>query len=343
MTPELLDILRCPVCVATQPAHHLNVLSAEYQGHRIWQGQLQCPLCQASYPIKTGVPRFFENQQQSVQEAIATNFGDAWQLYADANQANQKEDSHPQVHPYKIEQFIDWIYPLTLADFKDQRVLDLGSGLGGFTEFCAGSGARHVVGLEISHAVDSAVGLLAAHPNLDFVQANILQPPFVPETFDCVYSIGVLHHLETPKQGFLQAAKLTAAKLFIWVYGRENNGFVVHLVDPLRKLLSKLPVSVVRLLIALPMALILYPLLKTLYHPSLGAALKGLPYWDYFQWLRQYGFGYTRGMITDQLIPPRTHYHSEPELRGWFNEAGFVIQSMTHRNAISWRVLGQKI
>ncbi len=273
-----------------------------------------------------------QSETERTQGEIAQNFGDAWQLYAQNRQ-----------NPYTEEQFLDWIVPLTPTDFKDKLVLDLGSGLGGFAEYAAGYKPRHIIGLEISHAIDAAAPLLETHPNLSLVQGNILQLPFKAGTFDLMYSIGVLHHLDVPETGFQTSAKLLkpGGRFFIWVYGRENNGLVVHIVDPLRKVFSKLPVWLVRYGIALPMSILLFPLLHTLYHPALQPLLGWLPYHAYFGWLRRYGFGYVLGMITDQLIPPRTHYLSKSDVLGWFERAKLQMEAITARNNISWRALGK--
>jgi uncharacterized protein YbaR (Trm112 family)/SAM-dependent methyltransferase len=335
MQPEFLKLLCCPAC----PGSGLHLENATTQNNRIHAGQLRCSHCQNAYPIIQGIPRFVsveglqQSDAQSVQGDIAQNFGDAWQIYAEKRR-----------NPYTEEQFLEWIQPLTPSDFEGKCVLDLGSGLSGFTEYGAQYGARQVIGLEISHAIDAAAPLLAEYPNLNLVQGNILQPPFQPAAFDLIYSIGVLHHLEEPSQGFRATVPLMKpdGRFFMWLYGRENNGLVVHVIDPLRKLASRLPVRWVRYGLALPMSVPLYALLHTVYHPALQPVFGKLPYYDYFQWLRKYGFRYVLGMVTDQLVPPRTHYLSRPQLTQWIERAALVLESITPRNNISWRVLCKK-
>lgn len=345
MRPDLIDILACPGCIPNT-AGELALSEAVESHGRIQSGVLTCRDCQRQYPVRNFVPRFLDDRgldQGSLAEnqaGIAANFGEAWKLYAE-DRTRRKQ----VIHPYTEAQFLDWIDPLSPDDFKNRLVLDLGSGLGGFTAFSAGFGATLSVGLEISGAVDAAVPLLLEYKNLSFVQGDIFHPPFKPGCFDLVYSIGVLHHLPEPQAGFHEAAKLPGpggGQLFIWVYGRENNSFVVWVIDPLRKFFSRLPVSIVRHLVAFPLSVMLYMLLVSLYQPGLQKLLGWLPYCDYFQWLRRYGFHYTWGMVTDQLIPPETHYHSREELTGWFEAAGLVIESMTQRNKMSWRVLGRR-
>lgn len=332
MKPEILPLLSCPAC----PGSDLSLKDAVFEAERVFSGVLRCSGCARHYPIRQGIPRFTESgtKRSDVQQQIAQNFGEAWRLYAKS-----------RVNPYTEAQFLDWITPLAPSNFKNQAVLDLGCGLGGFAEYAAGYKPRLLIGLDISDAVDSAGCLLKTHSNLNLIQGDLLNPPFKPAAFDLVYSIGVLHHLENPEAGFQSATSLLKpdGRLFFWVYGRENNALVVRVVDPLRKLLCRLPVAVVRYALALPLSIALWPWLHTVYHPKLQKLFDGLPYAAYFRWLRQYGFFYVWGMVTDQLIPPRTSYLSREQLEGWFKQAStMTLESLTSRNRISWRCLGHK-
>ena len=51
MKPDLLEILRCPVC---QGELTLTVTSRE--GDEIVTGTLHCPKCGVDYPIEDGIP-----------------------------------------------------------------------------------------------------------------------------------------------------------------------------------------------------------------------------------------------------------------------------------------------
>jgi len=76
-------------------------------------------------------------------------------------------------------------------------LLDAGCGSGRFLDVVAGSGA-HVVGLDLTTAVDAARASLIERPNVQLVQASILAPPFRPGVFDGCYCIGVLQHTPDP-------------------------------------------------------------------------------------------------------------------------------------------------
>jgi SAM-dependent methyltransferase len=79
-------------------------------------------------------------------------------------------------------------------DLKGATVLDAGCGNGRYAYVAARSGANHVVGLDLSSAVDVANENLADCPNVDLVQGDIFNPPFATDHFNVVFSVGVLHH-----------------------------------------------------------------------------------------------------------------------------------------------------
>ena len=99
----------------------------------------------------------------------------------------------------------DWIWPIEPAFFKDKLVLDAGCGIGRHAFFAAAYGAKEVIGIDLSDAVDTAFENVGHLPNAHIVQADIYDPPFRRATaggdFDFIYSIGVLHHLPDPESG----------------------------------------------------------------------------------------------------------------------------------------------
>src|SRR5208337_3717658 len=65
-------------------------------------------------------------------------------------------------------------------------------GMGRFADVATRWGA-HVVGIDLSLAAEVAARNLAGR-KATILQADVFHLPFVPESFDFIYSIGVLHH-----------------------------------------------------------------------------------------------------------------------------------------------------
>jgi len=100
------------------------------------------------------------------------------------------------------------------------RVLDVGCGMGRYAALVADYGAS-VIGVDVSCAVEKAAELW---PRCSFVRADIVATPFLPETFDLVYSFGVLHHLPDPIRGLCCCYELVkpGGRLLVWVYSSHG-------------------------------------------------------------------------------------------------------------------------
>jgi SAM-dependent methyltransferase len=174
MKPLLESLLRCPKCGKT--------LSSS-------ASELTCTGCAAKYPIVNGIPRFVPP------ENYAANFGFQWNKFRET-----QLDSHTGV-PVSRRRFLDqtkW----NEATLSGKLVLDAGCGAGRFAEIALALGAE-VVAIDYSSAVDAAWANLGRHPRLHVVQADIYALPFAPESFDFVYSLGVLQHTPDVKRATL--------------------------------------------------------------------------------------------------------------------------------------------
>ncbi len=241
-------------------------------------------------------------------------------------------------------EFRSYFEPLSPIELKDLVVLDAGCGMGKFTLAAAHAGARVVIGVDLSEAVDVAYGHLRHLPNAHVVQASIYQLPFRPGTFEFIFSIGVLHHLPDPEKGFLQLPPLATpcARILIWVYALEGNEAFVRWVDPLRALIfSRLPSwsnRVVTTLLSLP----LWVLIHLLYIPLNQRGLaQDLPYADYFLYFSRLGFRTFWGTVYDKLVPPISFYLTRDSIRSWLATANLTELWFRHRNGNSWTCLAQ--
>jgi SAM-dependent methyltransferase len=293
----------------------------------ITEGMLLCTGCGASFPITRGIPRFLADSLTADQKATADAFGYEWTHYSKLTDADRRE-------------FLDWIAPLTPADFEDRIVLDAGCGKGRHIFLAAQFKARTVVGVDLSNAVEAAYQNTRELPNVHVIQADILHLPFA-QPFDLAYSIGVLHHLPVPKQGFLALASHVkpGGRISAWVYGKEGNLWIEKLVDPVRKnVTSRLPRSITRCLAFFP-AVILYAALKLLYRPAKRRArLKRLlPYSDYLCSISDYSFAENFWNVFDQLVAPTAFYHSREEFVDWFQTAHTTEVNISRHNNNSWR------
>jgi SAM-dependent methyltransferase len=299
--------------------------AAERRDDHVEEATLHCRDCGAVYPIRGGVPRF-AGEVAPVERESAGAFGYEWTRYSELS------DRYRQ-------QFLDWIRPVDAAFFRGKAVLEGGCGKGRHSALAASFGARDVVAIDLSDAVDAAYRNTRHLPNVHVVQADLKRAP-VRACFDYAFSIGVLHHLPVPERGFraLLSRLRPGGHISAWVYGREGNGWIVHLVSPLReRLTSRLPH---RLLDALAAALTapLFAATRLVYGPTQGRLLgRPLPYGAYLSYIAPFPFREQRSIVFDHLVAPVAHYIARDEFAAWFSDAGLADVQIEPHNANSWR------
>ena len=134
-------------------------------------------------------------------------------------------------------------------------------------------------------------------------------------TFDLVYCIGVLHHLADPDAGFRSLLRHTrpGGRFHAWVYAREGNALVRLVVEPIRRVASRLPWWLTKYGLALPLvvpfflyARLLRAVAGRLVRPeTLGRVL---PLAAYALWIAGRPFWFFHHVAFDQLVTPRTTY-----------------------------------
>jgi hypothetical protein len=106
-------------------------------------------------------------------------------------------------------------------------------------------GAR-AVGIDLSFAVEASQQTLGSRPNVNVIQADVFRLPFREETFDAIFSIGVLHHSRDTREAFLQLPKLlkNGGDIAVWLYYYQDRVYNAA-SDFWRAVLRPFPVSVV--------------------------------------------------------------------------------------------------
>jgi SAM-dependent methyltransferase/uncharacterized protein YbaR (Trm112 family) len=303
----------------------------------VLEGHLLCQECGQHYPISRGVPRMMRGPLPDKVEKTVTGFGYEWQTFHEHIQDTYMTDK---------ANFLDFIAPVTPDHFAGKVVLDAGCGMGRFLKRAADFGSQEVIGVDLSGSVDVAYRYVRQLPNTHVIQADIMALPLKP-VFDYIFSVGVLQFLEQPQAGFDRLTGLLRdeGSISVWVYAKENNGWVIRFVSPVRQYItSRLPRP---LLYALSycLGLPLYLLIKLLYKPAnewklLSKLARILPYNDYFYYSSRLSYGGLASVIFDHLVPSLVTYLSREELAGWFSQGQFEDVTITSRNNMSWRAFG---
>lgn len=200
MLPKLLKFLCCPGCHAP-----LNLETIAANEGQIVEGHLHCNGCAAQYRIHKSIPRFVPDA------TYARSFSFEWKRWR-----RTQFDSATQHASFETFTASTGRRPGELAG---KAVLDAGCGTGRYMDLVARSGAQ-VIGIDLSLAIEVAQENLSQFPNCHFVQGDLMNPPFRTETFDFVYSIGVLHHTPSTHAAFsgLVPFLKPQGEIALWVY-----------------------------------------------------------------------------------------------------------------------------
>ena len=173
--------------------------------------QYRCAVCAREFPVVRGVARFVET------ESYAESFGYQWQKYAQT----QLDHSGRALSEPDFRRKTG----LRPEDLMGKLVLDVGCGMGRFAEVATRWGAR-VVGIDLSAAAEVAARNLAGR-NFAAFQADVFSLPFAPESFDCIYSVGVLHHTPNCEQAFKNLPQYLkpGGKIAVWLYSGYNKWY----------------------------------------------------------------------------------------------------------------------
>jgi SAM-dependent methyltransferase/uncharacterized protein YbaR (Trm112 family) len=329
---ELLPLyLACPTCAGA-----IEITSiAQRDGEEIMEARLGCVSCGQAWPVERGIPRFAKLDSVGAEKAAtAANFGWQWQHFT------QTDEGY-------AGQFLGWITPVKPEFFQDKIVLEGGCGKGRHTELAARWGAREVIGIDLSEAVEIAFADTRGLANAHIIQADIYNLPLAC-VFDYAFSVGVLHHLPDPRRGFVSLASKVRddGHLSAWVYGAENNGWIISLVNPLReRFTSRLNPRALLQLSKLPTA-ILFAATKLVYGPlnrSPGGAklARHLFYNDYLNAISPFGWREHHTIVFDHLVAPTAYYISRAEFETWWRdiEAKDVVIGWHNQN--SWCGFGR--
>ena len=227
MTRErLLELLRCPHC----------------RGHleRLEMGDLKCQDCGRNTPVVSDIPRFVKDEDfdgSGAARRTRASFGYEWTHFNDWRPSS--------------ETFCDYFSNFDLEWLRGRTVLDAGCGMGRHARQIAPF-ADTVVAVDFSNAINEAARNVADQANVQCVQGDLTRLPVADNTFDFVFSMGVLHHIADTSGtlwGLVRALK-PGGRLRLYLYWKRTGfaGALLSVVALARKITVRLPFPVLRVL-----------------------------------------------------------------------------------------------
>lgn len=335
----LLDLLRCPICRQTMEIaapHAARTLQAPRYDSRNEEPILTCG-CGATYPIVDGVPRLLANQDRP--ESVTTSGGQD-----DYDLIRQSFSKEWAVFDYETDKTWGWTLDerksiflqdvgLDASELKGKLVLDAGCGNGTLTAALTAFGLE-IIGIDLSDRLGVANLQKSRYAgprsnNVNYVQANLFNPPFEHGSFDLVYSSGVIHHTPDSRATFTRLVPLVKrhGRLYVWVYGKRS--LPVRIFFESGRQLKRF--------MALDSVMTVCKVVTPFY--AIGTRL--LDGMRIMRFRRRTTREITLDLF-DQWAPQYNHWHLENEVTKWFEESGFTNITISGRQKHGFGCYGDK-
>ncbi|MDQ1284101.1 MAG: methyltransferase 11 protein [Patescibacteria group bacterium] len=235
---------------------------------------------------------------------------------------------------FEKNNFLHFLSPfIKEEDLKGRMTLDIGCGSGRFTKQAALCGTKISFGTDLGESVELAYKLTKNLENICIVQADIYSMPFKNQ-FDIAYSIGVLHHLPRPQEGFSLLSKVLKpeGKMLIWVYNRRNNKRALYFYEPLRSVFKGIPQPLLYKLCYIPGGIVHLLNYSTHFCNFIGAEklAKKMP----FAYYANFPFNMKLNDAFDVLATPKSNYYYREQIEKWFSDANLrEIKAFEHPEA----------
>lgn len=337
MNASLLKILICPRCKS-----NLRIVGMKKEmvtlEEEILSGRLNCLKCGLEYPIQEGMPRFVQlNKAENIFDNIkdaqtAYRFNYAWDKFA-SKEVSLKwhKDSFSYVE----------LLPKSIFEASDMLGLDVGCGSGADLIYMSQKGLK-MIGIDVTDSVAVALNNTRGFKNIEVIQANIYNMPFNEETFDLVYSFGVLHHLSDPEKIFKKIVGLVKnnGTVLIYVYEKFTHRSMLErgglwLTGLIRMITSRLSPKTLHAI-----CIILSPFIVVLF--SLPAKLLSKFRFTNMISLR-IPFRHTNRIdciiadLYDRFSPPIENRYTSEEIKEWFEKANlYDINIINYRGWVAW-------
>lgn len=193
------DIFCCPFC---------------HQSLNKQKNSVVCTDCKRIFPVSNNIYDFFTPGSLPVQDEITGNFFEKiFKLFT----PKDREGLLKSISLSKL-------FGFRSKDFSGKKILDAGTGFGRIAKEVCNYNPKFVVGLDLALDSLKTAQKFVNDKRVQFIHADLNNAPFLPETFDWVISLGVIHHISNFEESLYNLIKLCKpnGKLLIAVLGRKG-------------------------------------------------------------------------------------------------------------------------
>lgn len=233
-----------------------------------------------AYPVLRGIPRILDDSYLALVKGFPSDWVKRYRQTAGAKTSEferiqirtvtafAQEWQYFSQHLPEYEPIAQCYFDLLSPKHFTRATLDAGCGMGRWAHHVAGQGEM-LIAVDLSASVEVAARTLDGIPNTHVVQGDLRALPFRAETFDLIYSLGVLHHLPAPQQGLQALVRHLRPEGYLlayFYYALDNRPRYFHALLPfvtaLRLVISRLPHPLARRICFVIALVVYWPLVQ---------------------------------------------------------------------------------
>ena len=321
MRRAVVEKLACPECRGDIELAEVK----EENDVRILRGTLSCKACSKQYPIEKGVPRMVKVAPDVAE--VCKRFSFQW-----LSRWNGRFEGE-RCYGFNDDIYIGWVkeqLECRRVPEPGEWLLDAGCGSGEKSQVLARlCPHQNVIGLDLGVAsLEKSIENFGHMTNLDYVQGNIMEPPFKDRQFDAGMSLGVLHHTNNTREAFHKFRKMLKEETtcVIWIYPTYWEGPEWRMPYFARDVITlrqgyRLPTWLLRF-IAHTIVITLYPIVQLFFWKCYKRIGRDLPFFRISSMTMRKRYAAQVFYCFDTLLPRYQWRHRIAEVESWFPEEG---------------------
>jgi SAM-dependent methyltransferase len=227
--------------------------------------------------------------------------------------------------------------------FEGKLGLDIGCGAGRHALHASQRGAE-IIAIDLSQAVDAAQHNNYENTRVHVIQADIYNLPVKTGIFDFIYSLGVLHHLPEPENGYQALIPFLkkGGALVVWLYAFSFRKIALEI---LRAAAQRMSNNSIRRM-AFVCNLIDYGIFINLFRLTQKVPVLR-------KWVKKYsplrmieyathGFRISYTDWFDRLSAPITNYYKEDEMKLWLKRSRLCSTRLLLEGDSWWWLYGER-
>jgi len=277
----------------------------------------------------------FDLGDENIDKKTVESFGEEWSKFNSFSDVdlNVTGDEYFDIVPEHV--------------YKDKKVLDAGCGTGRWSKYISAK-ASEIEAVDPSSAVFSAASVLQDCDNARVSQASIANLPFADNSFDFVFSLGVLHHIPDTQNAMSKCVHKVKPGGFFLVYlyySLDNRGLLFralfYISNIMRKVVSKLPSAIKKMVCDLLAVVIYLPFIsisKLFSLLGLDNLIKYIP----LSYYSNKSLNIIRNDSLDRFGTPLEQRFSKKEIEAMMRNAG-LNEILFSDSEPYWHAVGRKL